>query len=125
MITRYRDGTELATSNSTTTSPFARLPNRIVQRFPSLDPLSLKERHDRAAAPLTVREALWHRRDNILDRWQESHRQWCAYQAEAGLLRLDAQAQLYRPSRAAALRGIIGWTARRTSAWVNRRRQLP
>lgn len=107
MITRYRDGTELATSNSPTTSPFARLPNRVVQRFPNLDPLALKERHDRAAAPLAVREALWHRRDNILDRWQESHRQWCEYQVKAGLLRRDPQAQLYRPSRPAALRGIV------------------
>lgn len=107
MITRYRDGTALTTSNSPTTSPFDRLPNRLTQRFPGLDPVRLKQRHDLAAQPLAGREALWHARENILDRWQESHRQWCEHQASAGLLRLEARTRMYRPATPVALRAIL------------------
>src|SRR5262249_33468934 len=49
IITRYRDGTYLATSSSGTRTPFDLPPRRVVQKFPGLDVARLKERHDQAA----------------------------------------------------------------------------
>ena len=126
MITRYRDGTVLTTLNSSVATPFDTPPGRVVQRFPGMDPLRLKARHDQGAVPLVVREPLWHARAEILQRWQESHREWCEHQVQVGRLRYEPSTASYRLSRSVALRGIVKFlnplgrevTARRLAAAV-------
>ena len=106
MITRYQDGTELTTLNSSVTSPFGPVPQRVVQRFPGMDPARLKERHDQAAAGLLAREPLWLGPGEILERWQASHRRWCEHQASRGLLRYERSSDSYRISASTGLRAI-------------------
>ena len=109
IITRYTDGTVLTTSNSPARSVFDRPAQRVHQRFPGLGAAALKERHDRAAAGLLPRDPLWVRGDEILARWQESHRQWYEHQVQQGLLAYDAASDRYAPSRRTALRGIADY----------------
>ncbi len=109
MITRYRDGTELTSLNTSVTSPFAQVPQRVVQRFPGMDPARMKERHDKAAAELLVREPLWLGPGDILERWRQSHRRWCEHQATQGLLRFEPSSDSYRLSASTGLRGIANF----------------
>jgi hypothetical protein len=109
MITRYRDGTELTTLNSGVTTPFAQLPQRIVQRVPGMDPARMKERHDKAAAELLAREPLWLGPGDILERWRESHRRWCEHQEKQGLMRYERASDSYRLAAATGLRGIVNF----------------
>ena len=109
MITRYRDGTELTTLNSSVTSPFAQLPQRIVQRFAGMDPARMKERHDKAAAELLAREPLWLGPGDILERWRDSHRRWCQHQEKQGLMRYERSSDSYRISASTGLRGIANF----------------
>ena len=109
MITRYRDGTELATLNSAVTTPFAQVPQRVVQRVPGMDPVRMKERHDKAAAELLAREPLWLGPGDILERWRESHRRWCEHQETQGLLRYERSSDSYRLSASTGLRGIANF----------------
>jgi len=109
MITRYRDGTELTTQNSGVTSVFARMPQRILQRVPGMDPVRMKERHDKAAAELVSREPLWLGPGDILERWRESHRRWCEHQEKQGLLRYEQATDQYRLSASTGMRGIANF----------------
>ncbi|HLQ22804.1 MAG TPA: hypothetical protein VK132_06350 [Gemmatimonadales bacterium] len=108
IITRYQDGTELATSNVGTASPLARLPWKVVQRFPGLDAVKLKERHDAAARDI-AKELRWIPEGEILDQWQEAHRRWCEHQESEGRLRFDAAAGRYLLTRSTGLRGIANY----------------
>jgi hypothetical protein len=109
MITRYHDGTELATLNSPVTTPFADPPERITQRVPGMDPVRMKERHDKAAAELLAREPRWLGPGDILEGWRESHRRWCAHQEKQGRLRYEQATDHYRLSTATGLRGIANF----------------
>jgi hypothetical protein len=107
-ITRYTDGTSLTTINSTTTPLFDPPPGKTVQRRPGMDVVRLKETHDKAARAI-AREPRWVRGDEILDRWQESQKQWYEHQVARGLLQYDARSDRYAPSRQTALRGIVDY----------------
>jgi hypothetical protein len=109
MITRFRDGTELATINAAITTPFAPMPQRITQRVPGMDPERMKERHDGKAAELLPREPLWHGPGDILERWRESHRRWCQHQEKTGLMRYERASDSYRLSATTGLRGIANF----------------
>src|SRR5207249_10165087 len=98
IITRYQDGTELSTSNVGIGSPLARVPWKTVQRFPGLDAVKLKDRHDGAAGK-SAKELRWIPEAEILDQWQETHRRWCEHQEREGRFRPDAASNRNRPSR--------------------------
>jgi hypothetical protein len=108
IITRYQDGTELTTANVDTASPLARVPWKVVQRFPGLDVARLKERHD-AAARAIAKELRWVTDEQILDQWQQSHQRWCEHQADEGRLRFAATADRYLLTQGTSLRGIANY----------------
>ena len=105
IITRWQDGTELSTSNVDIGSPLARLPWKIVQRFPGLDGVKLKERHDAAARDI-AKELRWIPDGEILDQWQETHRRSCEYQETEGRFKCDAATGRYLITQSTGLRGI-------------------
>jgi hypothetical protein len=108
IITRWQDGTELSTSNVHIGSPLARLPWKIVQRFPGLDGVKLKERHDAAARDI-AKELRWIPEGEILDQWQEAHRRWCEHQESEGRFRFDPAAGRYLLTQSTGLRGIANY----------------
>jgi hypothetical protein len=108
IITRYQDGTELTTSNVDNASPLARVPWKVVQRFPAVDAVRLKERHD-AASRAFAKKLRWVADAEILEQWQQSHRRWCEHQEREGRLRFDAAAGRYLLTRRTGLRGIVNF----------------
>ncbi|PYQ01324.1 MAG: hypothetical protein DMF82_19585 [Acidobacteria bacterium] len=108
IITRYQDGTELSTSNVGIGSPLARVPWKTVQRFPGLDAVKLKDRHDGAAGK-SAKELRWIPEAEILDQWQETHRRWCEHQEREGRFRFDAASGRYLMTQSTGLRGIANF----------------
>jgi hypothetical protein len=105
IISRYQDGTEISTANIDTASPLAPVPWKIVQRFPGLDVVKLKERHDRTARDIG-KELRWIPEGEILEQWQETHRRWCEHQEREGRFRLDRASGHYLMTQSTGLRGI-------------------
>ncbi len=108
IITRYQDGTELSTANIGLASPLARLPWKTVQRFPGLDVVELKARHDAAAGKI-AKELRWIPEAEILDQWQETHRRWCEHQEKEGRFRFDEATGRYSMTQSTGLRGIASY----------------
>jgi hypothetical protein len=105
IISRYQDGTEISTANAGIASPLSPVPWKIVQRFPGLDVVKLKERHDGAARDI-AKEQRWIPDGEILDQWQETHRRWCEHQDREGRFRFDPASGHYLMTQSTGLRGI-------------------
>jgi hypothetical protein len=106
-ITKHRDGTTLTTRNADVGELFDLMPHQVRQECPALSDLAqLKQRHDRAAEALRVREPCFAHGTDVLDEYRDHHRRWCAFQESRGLLRFDPQAGRYRATAKLAWRGV-------------------
>ncbi len=108
-VTKYEDGTSLTTRNVTIAELFARMPHQLLHDYPGMASAALKARHDRHAEPLRVRGPRFPHGRDVLQEFRDYHRRWCTFQDSKGLLRFDAQADVYRATGKVAWRGVANF----------------
>jgi hypothetical protein len=106
-ITHFADGTILTTRNLELSSVFKPMPKCVYQECRGLKDLAeLKRRHDERSAAMRDRQPTFLDRSRFFQLFQQYHERWCEYERSEGLLRFDAESDLYRGTLGVALRGI-------------------
>lgn len=111
VMTRYGDGTILATRNAEISEVLEPLPEQIIQEGRGIsEPAALKTLHDRKAGEMLVHGPIFSRDEDFEPAFHEFHERWCRYQVERGLLvHSDDDPERLRPTVKAGLRGIANY----------------
>lgn len=110
VTTVYSDGALTITRNAEIDDVLDFLPDQVVADERGVTSAEvLLQRHRGRTDGVTNRSPLQLRREQTDDRWRDHHRRWAAHNVDRGLLRLDSEAEVYRPTVRTALRGIANY----------------